>query len=62
MNLNEWPNCPIPDCANKVCVWAGTGLCYKCSEKILGVLSMAQRYLQTHDKDGKLLPGKTNGR
>jgi hypothetical protein len=36
----DWPNCSTPDCENKVCIWAKTGMCHPCSVKRLGKAEM----------------------
>jgi hypothetical protein len=46
--LDWWPNCSTPDCALKVCLWAGTGLCAKCSACLLGEAELEARYVATH--------------
>ena len=53
--LTLWENCPTPDCEYKICRWAGTGYCYPCSRRILGLSKeeMDKRYIATHDKDGR---------
>lgn len=48
--LSAWPNCPTPDCPNKVCLWADTGMCYPCSEYALGKSEMEVRYTETHEE------------
>lgn len=53
MKFKDWPNCPTPDCQFKVCVWARTGLCAKCSDAMLGNAEMDRRYDETHT-DGAL--------
>jgi len=55
MKFEDWPNCPTPDCQFKVCVWAETGRCAKCSEAMLGKAEMDRRYAATHT-DGYLNP------
>jgi len=52
VKFEDWPNCPTPDCQFKVCMWAGTGLCAKCSEARIGKGEMDRRYADTHDDDG----------
>ena len=51
--LDAWSNCPTPDCENKVCIWAGTGLCHPCSVRVVGREEMKRRYVETD-------PGKTS--
>lgn len=51
-NGYEWPNCATPDCENKCCMWAGTGRCYPCSERLLGKAEMDRRYAATRNDDG----------
>lgn len=46
--IGEWPNCPVPDCEYKVCLWGGVGLCYPCSARLLGMTEMERRYGATH--------------
>jgi len=48
IDLGNWANCPTPDCPNKVCLWAETGLCYRCGEWALGAAEMERRYRETH--------------
>lgn len=52
LDLDDWPNCPTPDCPNKVCLWAGTGVCHRCSQYHLGVEEMENRYAATRDDEG----------
>jgi len=54
MNINDWPNCPTPDCENKICLWANSGLCYKCSEAVYGKEEMKAQYNRTYDVNGRL--------
>jgi hypothetical protein len=51
MELTDWPNCASIDCMHKACLWAGTGLCYPCSEQLLGKEEMKRRYEITHDAE-----------
>lgn len=54
LTLENSPNCPTPDCPNKVCLWAGTGVCHPCSEVRLGRIEFQIRYEETHPmKEGK---------
>jgi hypothetical protein len=46
-NGYEWPNCDVPDCENKACVWAGTGRCHPCSVRLVGREEMDRRYSAT---------------
>jgi hypothetical protein len=47
--LDAWPNCPTPDCGNKVCAWTGTGVCFPCSERLITRAEVIRRYNATHD-------------
>lgn len=42
-----WPSCPKPDCDNRVCRWAGTGLCHPHSVSLVGAEEMERRYRDT---------------
>ncbi len=48
--LDAWPNCPTPDCGNKVCAWTETGVCFPCSEQIIGKAELIRRFDATHEK------------
>lgn len=48
--LCGWPACPTPDCEYGVCSWAGTGLCFPCSEQLIGRDELIRRFNSTHDK------------
>ena len=51
--LAAWPNCTVPDCENKACLWAGTGRCHPCSERLVGQAEMERRYAETRGPDGE---------
>lgn len=48
--LDDWPNCSIPDCENKVCTWATATLCFPHSEELIGRDEMIRRYDATHER------------
>lgn len=52
-DLKTWANCPTADCPNKVCRWAGEGMCAPCSKWIIGPAEMDRRYAATHNSDGE---------
>lgn len=43
----HWPDCPKPGCDNKVCLWAGTGLCHPHSVDLVRQAEMIRRYWDT---------------
>ena len=45
--LDAWPDCPKRGCENKVCQWAGSGLCYPHSVELVGETEMERRYADT---------------
>lgn len=45
-------NCATPDCEFKQCLWAGTGLCWPCSQAKLGYTELQRRYHATRAPDG----------
>lgn len=53
--IESHPRCATTACENGWCVWAGTGLCYPCSVKLLGREVVEKRYAATHDHEGYLL-------
>lgn len=44
-----WPPCQTPDCEYGVCLWADTGLCFPCSERLIGREELIRRFNATHD-------------
>lgn len=48
LSLEEWPNCETPDCEYKVCLWARTNLCARCSQRVLGLDEFFRRFVIAH--------------
>jgi hypothetical protein len=47
--LDRWPNCRIPDCSNKCCLWGiDNSLCSPCNDAVYGRSATDRQYSETH--------------
>lgn len=46
--VEEWPDCEIPECLHKVCLWGVPGKCHPHGVEAIGKEAMDRLYSETH--------------